>query len=87
MNGFALFVKGREAHVPFAEHGGGVALLFQQTGQCEAAWVDQARPAHTGKHSAIVQSKRHAAGEHAVAGGRANCRGTVRVGKPNALLR
>ena len=87
MNGFAILVKGREAHVPFAKHGRGVVLLFQQTGQCEAAGVDQARPAHAGKHSAIIQPKRHAAGEHAVACGSANCRGTVRVGKPNALLR
>ena len=40
VNGFALFVKGRKAHVPFAEHGGGVALLFQQTGQRHTAGID-----------------------------------------------
>ena len=69
VNGFTLLVKGRQAHVPFAEHGRGVALLFQQTGQRHTAGIDQARPAHAGKHSAIIQPERHAAGEHAVACG------------------
>ena len=87
VNGFALLVKGRKADVPFAEHGRGVALLFQETGQCKAAGINQARPTHAGKHSAIIQPERHTAGEHAVACGCTNCRWTVSVGKPNTLLR
>ena len=79
-----LFIRG-EAHVPFAEHGGSIALLLQQTGERQAALVDQARSAHASKYAAVVKPKSHAPGEQAVAGRRANGRGTVRIGEANAL--
>ncbi len=87
IDGFPILVVRRQPNVPFAEHRRGVALLLQQTGECEASRVDQARPAHAGENAAVIQPKRHPAGKQAVARGCANGGGTVRVGEANAFAR
>lgn len=73
--------------MPFADRRGGVAPLPEQRGDGEAAGPDQGRveavqhPAFQPRPPAVTSR------EQAIAGGRADGRGRVRVGEPHAFSR
>lgn len=88
VNGFALRIAKREPDMPFADGGGGVALLLQQGRKGETTFGDQRRPARTGEDRAAVRhAKGHPPGHEAVARRRANRGRTVRIGEPHAFAR
>ncbi len=82
-----LVAKG-QAHMPFADRRGGVALLPQHRRQGQATRGDQGGAAGALEHRAAIRhAKRHLAGHQAVARGRADRGGTMRVGEAHAFPR
>ncbi len=72
MDGFSCGVEEGEADVPFADEGGGVALVAEHLGEGEAALFDHVGAAGSGEDGAVSGAEGHAAGEDAVAGGGAD---------------
>ena len=70
----------READVPLAHGGGGVALASQHLGQGQPTRLDQARSADSREDAAAVAgTETHPSREEAITRGRADRRGGVRV--------
>ena len=88
VNRFARLVAERQAHMPFADRSGGVALRLQHRRQRQATRSDQGRSAGTLEHRAAIRhAKRHLASHQTVARGRADRGGTVRIGEAHPVAR
>ena len=76
-----------QAEVPLADAGGGVALVLEQARDGEPARLDERRRAAL-QHAALQRTAPGvAAGQDAVARGRADGRGTMGVGEDHAFAR
>ena len=87
MHRLALPIEESHAQVPLADHGSGVPGLAEHLSERESAWFDQAGAFHPGEHPAHAGAERHAPGQNAVAGRRADRGRAVSVCEAQALLR
>jgi len=84
-NRLSITIVKCQANMPLAKHGGRVPLSSEHGRYCEPVVLDEAWPSGTGEDTLHAVSKRHPAGEQAVARRGADGGGAVRVGEANAL--
>ena len=85
VDSLSLLVEEGHPDVPFAEEGGGVALLLQHGREGEALLFDEAGPADTCEDAAVIQPEGHTPGHDAVAGGSTDRGWAVGVGKEESF--